>query len=296
MNKGQLDLALADFVRALSLDPELAGAYADRGRAYELKGDRDKAVADYRKSLSLKSRQVYDDKAKAAALQHLTALAAVAPGSAAPSAGSPDPQAAKPKEPAQAEKRVALVIANGAYANVKALKNADSDARAVAASLRQLGFDVIEKHDLTLADLTKEFKAFGDRAPGYDWAVVYLPATASRSAGSIISSNALHTLGVGEAAIAIGGGVRGVELERLSKLGNRVLMLALVLMPHAAIKIGDGEIGLGVLGAGNDLAAAGSRPSPSSIRQTPLAQRQTRLPNRRQRSPCDPPPSALRRS
>ena len=173
MNKGQLDLALADFDRALSLDPELAGAYADRGRAYELKGDRDKAVADYRKSLSLKSRQVYDDKAKAAALQHLTALAAVPPNTAAPGPGSPDAQAAKPKEPAQAEKRVALVIGNGAYANVKALKNADLDARAVAASLRQLGFDVIEKHDLTLADLTKELKAFGDRAPGYDWAVVY---------------------------------------------------------------------------------------------------------------------------
>ena len=33
MNKGQLDTALADFDRALSLDPELAGAYADRGRA-----------------------------------------------------------------------------------------------------------------------------------------------------------------------------------------------------------------------------------------------------------------------
>ena len=172
MNKGQLDLALADFDRALSLDPELAGAYADRGRAYELKGDRDKAVADYRKSLSLKSRQVYDDKAKAAALQHLTALAAVPPNTAAPGPGSPDAQAAKPKEPAQAEKRVALVIGNGAYANVKALKNADLDARAVAASLRQLGFDVIE-YDLTLADLTKELKAFGDRAPGYDWAVVY---------------------------------------------------------------------------------------------------------------------------
>ncbi len=74
---------------------------------------------------------------------------------------------------AVAEKRIALVIGNGAYANVKALKNADSDASAVAASLQRLGFEVTEKHDLSLADLTKELKAFGDRAPSADWAVVY---------------------------------------------------------------------------------------------------------------------------
>lgn len=73
----------------------------------------------------------------------------------------------------QPEKRIALVIGNSAYTNVKALKNADSDARAVAASLRRLGFEVIEKHDLTLPELTKELKAFGDRAPDFDWAVVY---------------------------------------------------------------------------------------------------------------------------
>ena len=67
--------------RRLSLDPEFAGAYADRGRAYELKGERDKAIADYRKALSLKSRQTYDDKAKAEALRHLTALGEVNVGS-----------------------------------------------------------------------------------------------------------------------------------------------------------------------------------------------------------------------
>ena len=76
MNKGQLDLAIADFSKALSLDPQLAGAYADRGRAYELKGQRDKAIADYRKSLTLKGRGNYDEKAQAQALQHLTALGA----------------------------------------------------------------------------------------------------------------------------------------------------------------------------------------------------------------------------
>ena len=81
--KDDPDRALADLDKALSIDPEFAGIYADRGRAYELKDQRDKAIADYRRALSLKSRQTYDDKAKAEALEHLTALGAVNVGSGA---------------------------------------------------------------------------------------------------------------------------------------------------------------------------------------------------------------------
>jgi uncharacterized caspase-like protein len=32
---------------------------------------------------------------------------------------------------------------------------------------------VIENHDVTLLQLTQELKAFGDKAPEYDWATVY---------------------------------------------------------------------------------------------------------------------------
>ena len=97
MNRGNLDLALADFDRALAIDPASAGAYADRGRAYELKGDRDQAIADYRKALSLKSRQLYDDKAKAEAKKHLAALGVAVSDSASPNSRAD--QAANPKEP-----------------------------------------------------------------------------------------------------------------------------------------------------------------------------------------------------
>lgn len=166
MNKGLLDLALADFDKALSLDGELAGAYADRGRAFELEGERDKAIADYRKALSLRSQQFYDDIAKAEALKRLTALASV---SAAADERKPTPSPSQ-QEP---EKRIALVIGNGDYTNARSLKNADNDARAMAVSLRRLGFEVIEKHDLTLTELVSELKSFGDRAPEFDWAVVY---------------------------------------------------------------------------------------------------------------------------
>jgi uncharacterized caspase-like protein len=65
------------------------------------------------------------------------------------------------------------VIGNSAYTNVRVLKNAASDARAVAASLRDLSFEVTEKHDLDFAELVSELKSFGDKASGYDWALVY---------------------------------------------------------------------------------------------------------------------------
>jgi len=51
--KGELDQALADYNRALELDPNLAGAYLDRGIVYSQKGDQDRAVTDYNRALEL---------------------------------------------------------------------------------------------------------------------------------------------------------------------------------------------------------------------------------------------------
>ena len=39
--------------------------------------------------------------------------------------------------------------------------------------MRDLGFEVVEKHDLAFSALVSELKSFGDRAPQYDWALVY---------------------------------------------------------------------------------------------------------------------------
>src|SRR5438045_3799167 len=42
------------------------------------------------------------------------------------------------------EKRVALVMGNGAYEKVAPLANPPSDARAVSAALKRMGFEVVE--------------------------------------------------------------------------------------------------------------------------------------------------------
>jgi lipoprotein NlpI len=44
---GKLDLAIADYNAALSINPMFAAAHADRGIAWARKGDFDRAIADF---------------------------------------------------------------------------------------------------------------------------------------------------------------------------------------------------------------------------------------------------------
>ncbi len=75
---------------------------------------------------------------------------------------------------ARAERRVALVIGNSAYATVGALPNPVRDAKAVAEALRAAGFtEVAEGYDLTKPQFDAALKRFGDAASGADWALIY---------------------------------------------------------------------------------------------------------------------------
>lgn len=76
--------------------------------------------------------------------------------------------------PALAEKRVALVIGNGAYQNVPRLSNPVNDGGTIAAKLKDAGFDVVDsRHDLTAADTRRALRDFADRARDAEIAVVY---------------------------------------------------------------------------------------------------------------------------
>ena len=52
-DKEDYDRAIADYDKALELDPKDATAYNNRGFTYDKKGDYDKAIADYNKALEL---------------------------------------------------------------------------------------------------------------------------------------------------------------------------------------------------------------------------------------------------
>lgn len=65
--------------------------------------------------------------------------------------------------PASAEKRVALIIGNGAYQNVTPLKNPVNDAQLMERTLQGIGFDVISAYDTTQKDIRRAVKKFGER-------------------------------------------------------------------------------------------------------------------------------------
>ncbi len=64
--------------------------------------------------------------------------------------------------PAWAEKRVALVIGNGAY-KLGTLKNPPNDARLISKTLRGLGFEVIERTNLTGIGMKRAISEFGTK-------------------------------------------------------------------------------------------------------------------------------------
>jgi len=75
-------------------------------------------------------------------------------------------QAADPRglqrQDGAADKRVALVIGNNAYRE-SPLRNPANDARDMAAALRKLGFDVIEKRDASQKDMNRAIAQFGEK-------------------------------------------------------------------------------------------------------------------------------------
>ncbi|WP_295852475.1 caspase family protein [Tardiphaga sp.] len=74
---------------------------------------------------------------------------------------------------ALADKRVAFVVGNGAYRNVEPLPNPTIDAKAMAMTLRNVGFDVVEGSNLTRDAMTEKLLDFGRKAQGADIALFF---------------------------------------------------------------------------------------------------------------------------
>ena len=68
---------------------------------------------------------------------------------------------------------MALVIGNAAYKWSRPLNNPGKDAADMAAALTRLGYDVVECHDLGVAQMRGVLGEFKHRANAADWALVY---------------------------------------------------------------------------------------------------------------------------
>ena len=86
--------------------------------------------------------------------------------------------------PVQAARRLALVIGNDSYQNVQQLKNARSDAKAIAAELKAVGFDVTLKQDLNQKMMKSALRDFKALVQGGDEVVFYFSGHGVQFGGS----------------------------------------------------------------------------------------------------------------
>jgi hypothetical protein len=138
-------------------------------------------INDYERELAMVRAEVDRRKLDVAHLrvlrqaQAMPAPPAAAAPAAAPATATLAPTAAPAAVPAApvaaaaggSGKRLALVIGNGNYRDAP-LKNPVSDARALSAKLRALGFEVMIGENLGQRDMTRLVARFGERLAGHD--------------------------------------------------------------------------------------------------------------------------------
>lgn len=82
-----------------------------------------------------------------------------------------------------AEKRVALVIGNGAYPKPMDLPNGPKDAKALALALERLGFEVVSAYDLPYAKLNDTLKDFSRKVSDADVGLFFYSGHGMQAAG-----------------------------------------------------------------------------------------------------------------
>ena len=156
--KGDLNAALKDYNFVLGLNPNNVRAHTGRGQLSEKKHDLAQARADYRSAAY--ALTPYDSfetgLARQIARERLAALTPQAPVST------------------DKDRKIALIIGNGAYRNVHPLDNPPRDARLIAAALKDVGFQTVTlSNDLARDKFFDALKSFASEAEKADWAVVY---------------------------------------------------------------------------------------------------------------------------
>lgn len=207
---GDYDRALADLDAATKLNPKLAGPFVARGLLWRARADFDRAIIEFSEALARDSRYVagivgrglaYESKGdiESAKKDFKTALELPATGQmkgtpAGTFYGSnPRYQATATARlkvlesqtatvPVQTtttppaaikERRIALVIGNGAYTGAGKLANPANDAATIARALRAIGFEVSEGLDLDAKKMKDTINSFLRGASTASMAVMF---------------------------------------------------------------------------------------------------------------------------
>jgi tetratricopeptide (TPR) repeat protein len=175
--RNDLTRAMTAYDRALALDPNLISAYTARGLAHEAKGDITSAKRDFQIALNIATGAVVKSGVGASTTYfdagshryHDIARARLAVLNADDNAAPPSPVRAD----TSGDRRVALVIGNGAYTSAGVLANPAKDATAIAKNLKAMGFEVSEGIDLNRAAMTRVIGDFLRNATNARIAVMF---------------------------------------------------------------------------------------------------------------------------
>lgn len=185
---GNFTEALADYDEALRIRPTFVHAIVGRALVFEKQGDTAAARKEFERALATKDigvTELASAEERKTAQARLAALDSGAPQPKIPPAprkassatSIPTPSLALADGEAEQKgpgKRVALVIGNSAYENASPLDNPQRDAKAIAETFRNIGFEtVIVTSDAKRADLVDALRDFANVAENADWAVVY---------------------------------------------------------------------------------------------------------------------------
>ncbi|MGJ4947836.1 caspase family protein [Bradyrhizobium sp. HKCCYLS20291] len=182
--KGNFDRAIADATEAVRLAQTppvnvmtppgsvIISAHVHRALAYEAKGEIDAAKADYAAALKPTASDA-GSKANHATAKVRLSLLSEPPAQSQRLADGPSTAPAAAEPAVASGQRMALVIGNGAYTHVQALPNPPRDAKAIAKSLRDIGFTVAEGVDLDRAAMQARTRDFLREAARAQVAVVY---------------------------------------------------------------------------------------------------------------------------
>lgn len=245
--RGDLDAALRDLDEAGRRSPEKIPAMLARGLVLEKKGDLAGARAQFERVVKSpradrNSAEIDAVQARETAAARLAALDSgdappsilPAPEKAANSTSIPTPAVSVPVldhalvavQSAKQGRRVALVIGNSEYKKVPQLANPQKDAEAVAASLRNVGFETVTlRNNATKDDFIGALRAFAAEADKADWAMVYY-------AGHGIEVNGINYLIPVDAVLATDRDVQfeTIQLDQLLSAMDGVKKLKLVVL------------------------------------------------------------------
>ncbi len=169
---GRFKEAEADLLRAMAIDNRVAELYTSQGQLAESNQDIAKARDSYRRALTLPRSVRFMNKPGMPLLDG-TRAQATAQARLAVLDGAPGNSDDAKTPTADAPKKLALVIGNGAYAGVAPLPNPASDARLLVQQLRQIGFEATQGIDLKGEDMRRQVNDFLLKAPTANIALIY---------------------------------------------------------------------------------------------------------------------------